>query len=57
MQKSKKEKEKQIRIPNDLHNQLKQLALQEGKKLERISSEVIQAGIQYRKINLASAIV
>ena len=49
------EKEKQIRIPESLHKELKKIAKEEGKLLERVSQEVIQYGIKAKQLQTAVA--
>ena len=49
------EKEKQIRIPESLHKQLKKIAKDEGKLLERVSQEVIEYGIRAKQLQASAA--
>ena len=48
------EKEKQIRIPESLHAELKKIAKDEGKLLERVSQEIIEAGIKAKRLQEAA---
>jgi len=49
------EKEKIIRIPESLHKELKKIAKDEGKLLERVSQEIIQSGIKAKQLQVAIA--
>ena len=44
------EKEKQIRIPESIHKELKKIAKDEGKLLERVSQEIFQLGIKAKQL-------